>query len=96
MNKTKDTLFWIVDYTISLTSLIASLPITLFLLYPYSIIGIAVYAITLIVLSVLSFRKSADKHTILKKVLFLVLLVPIITLLTILVLIQTGWIHYPG
>ena len=38
MNKTKDTLFWIVDYTISLTSLIASLPITLFLLYPYSIV----------------------------------------------------------
>ena len=96
MKKTRSILFWVICYTISLASLIASLPIALFTLYPYSIIGIVVYTVTVIVLSVFSFCKTADTHTISKKVLFGVLLVPIITLLAILVLIQAGWIHYPG
>ena len=96
MNKTKGILFWIVCYSISLASLIVSFPIVLFTLYPYSIIGIAVYAIVVIVLSILSFRKIANKNTIPKRVLFGVLLVPIITLSSILVLIQAGWLHYPG
>ena len=96
MKKTRGILFWVICYTISLASLIASLPIALFTLYPYSIIGIVVYSVTVIVLSVFIFCKTADKHTISKKVLFGVLLVPIITLSAILVLIQAGWIHYPG
>ena len=96
MKKTRDTLIWIVCYSISLASLIVSFPIVLFTLYPYSIMGIAVYAIVVIVLSILSFRKNADKNAIPKRVLFGMLLVPIIISLAILVLIQTGLLHYPG
>ena len=96
MNKINGILFWVVCYTISIASLIASFPIVLFALYPYSIIGIAVYAVTVIVLSILSFRKTANKYTTSKRFLLGVLLVPVITLFAILVLIQVGWLHYPG
>ena len=96
MNKSRKLLFWTICYIFSFASLVIAFPIILFTLYPYSIIAVALYAMSIIVLSVLSFRKSANRHTIYKKILFCMLLVPIIALLTILVAIETGWLHYPG
>lgn len=95
MNKTKRLLFWIISYTFSLTSLIISFPVVLFTFYPYSIIAIAIYAVLLIVLSVLSFSKK-NRNKIFPRALFGMLLIPIITLLSVLVSIQIGWLHFPG
>ena len=85
-----------VCYILSLSSLLAAFPITLFLFYPYSVIILVVYAITIVFLSGFRFRKKTVPHTNIKKILFSVLLIPIIILLIILVSIQTGILHYPG
>ena len=81
MNKSKKIIFWVCYYILSLASFI---------------IAFVVYAIAIVILSVFSFRKNASKNTISKKALFGVMLVPIIALLTILISIEAGWLHYPG
>ena len=96
MNKSKKIIFWVCYYILSLATFIIAFPITLFTFYPYSIIAFVVYAIAIVILSVFSFRKNASKNTISKKALFGVMLVPIIALLTILISIEAGWLHYPG
>ena len=96
MNKSKKIIFWVCYYILSLASFIIAFPITLFIFYPYSIIAFVVYAVAIVILSVFSFRKNAPKNATSKKVLFGVMLVPIIALLTILISIEADWLHYPG
>ena len=96
MSKSKRIIFWIICYILSFLSLFIAFPILLFSFYPYSIIAVAVYVVAIVVLSVFSFLKNNNKHKILKKLLFGVMLLPVIALLTILVSIEAGWLHYPG
>ena len=96
MSKSKKVIVWIAGYIISLSSLLAALPIALFLFYPYSVLALVVYVITIVLLSLFSFRKTTVQHTNIKKLLFSVLLIPIIVLLAILISIQIGSLHYPG
>ena len=96
MHKSKRIIFLVVCYTLSFLSLIIAFPTLLFAFYPFSVISVIVYVVAVFVLSVFSFRKNNPKQTILKKALFGVMLVPIITLLAILVSIEVGWLHYPG
>ena len=96
MSKSKRIIFWVICYILSFLSLFIAFPILLFSFYPYSIIAVAVYVVAIVVLSVFSFLKNNNKHKILKKLLFGVMLLPIIALLTILVSIEAGWLHYPG
>ena len=95
MKKTKTILFWVICFTLSLTSLVVSFPILLFTFYPYSIAVIALYVVIVSVLSVLSFHRNTQS-TAKKRVLFGVLLVPIVALITILVSIEAGWLRFPG
>ena len=69
MSKSKIVLFWTICYVLSFVSLILSFPILLFAFYPYSIVVIAIYTIVVAILSVLSFHKSAIKHTAIKPML---------------------------
>ena len=96
MSKSKRIIFWVTCYFLSFLSLFIAFPILLFSFYPYSIIAVAVYVVAIVVLSVFSFLKNNNKHKILKKLLFGVMLLPVIALLTILVSIEAGWLHYPG
>lgn len=96
MRNLKRFFLWFICYILSSACLIMTFPIVLFTLYPYSIITVAFYAMAMVVLSVISFRNNAIEHTIIKRILFGMLLMPIIALLTILVSIETGWLHYPG
>ena len=96
MSKSKRIIFWIICYILSFLSLFIAFPILLFSFYPYSIIAVAVYVVAIVVLSVFSFLKNNNKHKLLKKLLFGVMLLPVIALLTILVSIEAGWLHYPG
>lgn len=96
MSKSKRIIFWVICYILSFLSLFIAFPILLFSFYPYSIIAVAVYVVAIVVLSVFSFQKNNNKHKILKKLLFGVMLLPVIALLTILVSIEAGWLHYPG
>lgn len=96
MSKSKRIIFWVICYILSSLSLFIAFPILLFSFYPYSIIAVAVYVVAIVVLSVFSFLKNNNKHKILKKLLFGVMLLPVIALLTILVSIEAGWLHYPG
>ena len=96
MSKSKIVLFWTICYVLSFVSLILSFPILLFAFYPYSIVVIAIYTIVVAILSVLSFHKSAIKLTAIKPMLLVFLLIPIVTLITVLVSIETGWLHFPG
>jgi NADH:ubiquinone oxidoreductase subunit 6 (subunit J) len=96
MSKSKRIIFWVICYILSFLSLFIAFPILLFSFYPYSIIAVAVYVVAIVVLSVFSFLKNNNKHKILKKLLFGVMLLPVIALLTILVSIEAGWLHYPG
>ena len=96
MSKSKRIIFWVICYILSFLSLFIAFPILLFSFYPYSIIAVAVYVVASVVLSVFSFLKNNNKHKILKKLLFGVMLLPVIALLTILVSIEAGWLHYPG
>ena len=96
MSKSKRIIFWVICYILSFLSLFIAFPILLFSFYPYSIIAVAFYVVAIVVLSVFSFLKNNNKHKILKKLLFGVMLLPVIALLTILVSIEAGWLHYPG
>ena len=96
MSKSKIVLFWTICYVLSFVSLILSFPILLFAFYPYSIVVIAIYTIVVAILSVLSFHKSAIKHTAIKPMLVVFLLIPTVTLITVLFLIETGWLRFPG
>ena len=96
MSKSKRIIFWVICYILSFLSLFIAFPILLFSFYPYSIIAVAVYVVAIVVLSVFSFLKNNNKHKLLKKLLFGVMLLPVIALLTILVSIEAGWLHYPG
>ena len=96
MDKSRSLFFWSISFILSFVCLITALPIVLFILYPYSIIVIGVYAALIVLLSVLSFRNNTNKQTTSKRVLFSMLLAPIVALLIILVAIETGWLHYPG
>lgn len=96
MSKSKRILFWTICYILSFVSLIIAFPILLFTFYPYSIIAVAIYTIVMVIMSVLSFYKSAINHTAIKPMLFVFLLIPIVTLITVLVSIETGWLHFPG
>ena len=96
MSKLKRIIFLVICYILSFLSLFIAFPILLFSFYPYSIIAVAVYVVAIVVLSVFSFLKNNNKHKILKKLLFGVMLLPVIALLTILVSIEAGWLHYPG
>ena len=93
MNTPKRILFWTVCYILSFVSLIIAFPVLLFTFYPYSIIAIAIYTIVVIILSISSFT---TKRIALKPILFVSLLIPIVTLITVLVSIETGWLHFPG
>ena len=96
MSKSKRILFWTICYILSFVSLIIAFPIVLFTFYPHSIIAIVIYTIVMVILSVLSFHKSAIKHTSIKSMLFVFLIIPIVTIITVLVSIETGWLHFPG
>ena len=96
MNKSKIILFWSVCYILSLASFILAFPILLLTLFPYSIFIVGVYSFAIFVLSMLCFQKNALEKRILKKVLFGVLLVPVIALLAILISMGAGWLHFPG
>ncbi len=96
MRKAKRILFWTICYVLSFVSLIIAFPILLFTFYPYIIVAVAIYTIVMVILSVLSFHKSAIKHTAIKQVLFVFQLIPIVTLIAVLVSIETGWLHFPG
>ena len=96
MNKSKKILFWSVCYILSFACFILAFPILLFTLFPYSILIVGGYSFAVFVLSMLCFQKNALEKRILKKVLFGVLLVPVIALLVILVSTEAGWLHFPG
>ena len=96
MSKSKRILFWTICYILSLVGLIIAFPILLFTFYPYSIIGVTIYAVVTVILSVLSFCKSAVKHTAIKQMLFVFLLIPIVILIVVLASIETGVIRFPG
>ena len=96
MSKSKRILFWTICYVLSFISLILAFPILLFTFYPYSIVFVAIYTIIVAIMSVLSFHKSAIKHTAIKSMLVVFLLIPTVTLITVLVSIETGWIRFPG
>ena len=96
MNKSKKILFWTVCYILSFVSLIIAFPILLFTFYPYSIIVITVYAIVVAILSVLSFHNNIIKHKTIKPILVIFLLIPMITLITVLLSIETGLLHFPN
>ena len=92
----KKILFWAICYILSISSLISAFPILLFTFYPYSIMAVAIYTIAMVIMSVLSFRKSTIRAAKIKQLLFVFLLIPIITLIAVLVSIETGWLHFPG
>ena len=96
MSKSKRILFWTICYILSFVSLIIAFPIVLFTFYPHSIIAIVIYTIVMVILSALNFHKSAIKLTAIKPMLLVFLLIPIVTLITVLVSIETGWLHFPG
>ena len=96
MSKSRKFLFWTICYMLSFLSLITVFPILLFAFYPYTVLAVAMYVVMVVVFSVLSFRKSAIKRNIIKRILFGALLVPIIVLITALVSIELGWLRYPG
>lgn len=96
MSKSKRILFWTICYVLSFVSLIIAFPILLFTFYPYSIIAVVIYTIVMVFLSALNFHKSAIKLTAIKPMLLVFLLIPIVTLITVLVSIETGWLHFPG
>ena len=50
MNKTKSTVFWIIYSAVSFTALIVAFPTLLFCFYPYSIIAVALYVATVLIL----------------------------------------------
>ena len=95
MSKSKRILFWTICYVLSFVSLIIAFPILLFTFYPYSIIAVVIYTIVIVFLSALNFHKSAIKLTAIKPMLLVFLLIPIVTLITVLVSIETGWLHFP-
>ena len=96
MSKSKRVLFWTICYVLSFISLILAFPILLFTFYPYSIVVVAIYTIVVAIMSVLSFHESAIKHTAIKTMLVVFLLIPTVTLITVLVSIETGWLRFPG
>ena len=96
MNKSRSFVFWIICYILSLVCLIIAFPIVLFTLYPYSIIAVGIYVVLIVLLSISSFRSNTNKQIILKRVLFSMLLVPVVLFLTTLVAIEMGWLNYPG
>ncbi len=96
MIKSKSIVFWSIFYLITLVCFIISFPVLLFTFYPYSIIGIILYPITVILLSLLAFKKKNTDKPIFKTILFYILLLPVITLAILLISIEIGWIHFPG
>ena len=96
MNKTKSTVFWIIYSAISFATLIVAFPTFLFSFYPYSIIAVALYVATVLILSPLCLFKKDTQREWIKKMLFFVMLIPIITLAVTLILIGVGVIHFPG
>lgn len=95
MKNTKTILFWAICFILALASLVVSFPILLFTFYPYSIAVIALYVVIVSVLSVLSFHGNTQS-TAKKRVLFGVLLVPVVTLIAMLISIEAGWLRFPG
>ena len=96
MKEIKSKLFWIIYIAISFVALIVAFPTLLFTTYPYGIIAIALYLVVALLLSVFSLRKSIPQSNSIKKVLFVWMLIPIITLITMLILIGIGIIQFPG
>ena len=96
MNKTKSTVFWIIYSAISFAALIVALPTLLFSFYPYSIIAVALYVATVLILSTFCLFKKDTQQEWIKKILFFVMLIPVITLAVMLILIGVGVIHFPG
>lgn len=92
----KNKLFWIIYIAVSYAALIVLIPSLLFTTYPYGIIAIALYLVVALLLSVFSLRKSIPQSNSIKKVLFVWMLIPIITLIVMLILIGVGVIHFPG
>ena len=92
----KNKLFWIIYIAISFVALIVAFPTLLFTTYPYGIIAIALYLIIALILSVYSLKRNTPESERIKKVLFIWMLIPIITLITMLILIGIGIIQFPG
>jgi hypothetical protein len=95
MRQIKSTVFWIIYSTVSYAALIVAFPTLLFYFYPYGIITVALYAVIALSLSFLCFVKKTQWEWI-KKILFLWMLIPIVTIVVILFMIGMGIIHFPG
>ena len=91
----KSKIFWIVSCILSFVSFVVAFPVLLLTFYPYSIIAVALYIVIVIILSALCCRKSTQSIA-KKRLLFSVLLIPVIALILILISIETGWIYFPG
>ena len=96
MKKPKAVIMWLLAYGISLVSFAFAAPTVLFLLYPYSAWGMVIYAVSVIVLSVLSFAPFSFNKRVVRKALISVLMLAVVGFLMILVAIQTGAIPFPG
>lgn len=92
----KNKLFWIIYIAVSYAALIVVFPSLLFTTYLYGIIAIALYLVVALLLSVFSLQKSIPQSNSIKKVLFVWMLIPFITLIVMLILIGVGVIHFPG
>ena len=93
--KNKKLLLWIIGFVLSIVSFALCFPILLFTFYPYSIVVFSIYAIMVIILSALSFYKKTQSRTI-KRMLGLILVIPMIALIAVLISIQVGWLRFPG
>lgn len=95
MSKSKILIFWAILFILSIISFVLCFPLLLLSFYPYSIVVLSLYAIIVAILSVLSFHKKTQSIKI-KRILWWILLVPMVALIVILISIQTQWLHFPG
>jgi hypothetical protein len=89
-------LFWTLIFVLSIAGLAIASPILLFVVGPYvgvSVFGFALYVAAVAVLSFLSFTAY---NRIAKRLLFGVLLIPVVMLAALLISIGAGWLHFPN
>ena len=90
----KSVLLWGICYALALICLLIIFPIQIFLIgSPFCFVIPAAYVVAVAVLSVLAFRKGACPR-VCKRVLFGLLLIPMVAYLAVLLSVGMGWIQW--
>ena len=91
--KSKKILSWVIGILFALICFLIVFPVILFVFYPYSTVFIPLYLVLVVLFPVLYFIIRKNVY---KKISFTLFFVPACLLIILLILIEVGWIIFPG